>query len=448
MSWTWIPSWVGLPVVCAAAACVAVSHAAELRLSANGQPVVRRVTYQASDRVARTAPLAATSELTMDPLGAGVDVPGAEGCCDDVWGTSCGVSDCGWDGWGSLEFLLWWRRGEDLPPLVTTSPLGTPVSQAGVLGFPATEILYPTESQSSDARPGGRLTLGVWVDSCQTLGVAGRLYSLGQMTANYSVTTDAMPILARPFFNLAAGQEDADVVGFPGLTTGGIAVRNLSKVSGGDVLLRRLLLPLDDRRRIDVIGGYQFAAIDSELRVATTRTSISSNGSIPFGTVVDQTDLFDCTNRFHAGTIGFLAEYDRCEITWSLLAKVGLGNMNQRTEIAGRTQTAIPGQGVVVQDQGLLALNTNRGVYERDVFAVSPEVQLTAAYHLNGCIDLTLGYSFIYWNRVALSGAQIDPALNPTQIHGALRGDPRPAFLGHESGFLAQGLSFGVQCTW
>ncbi len=335
-----------------------------------------------------------------------------------------------------------------MPPLVTTSSLDTPVTQAGVLGYPNTEILFPTESQNNTAQPGGRLTLGVWMDPCQSLGIGGRLFSLGESTANHSETTDRLPILARPFFNLTLSREDADVVGYPGRTTGGIAIRTMSKVSGGDVFLRRLLLPLDDCRRIDLIGGYQFAAIDSELRIASNRTSISSGGSIPFGTVMDQVDQFDSTNRFHAGTIGFLAEYDRCAITWSLLAKVGLGNMNQRTEIAGRTQTAIPGQGVVVQDQGLLALNTNRGVYDRDVFAVSPEVQLTAAYHLNECLDLTVGYSFIYWNRIAQAGAQIDPVLNTTQINRQLVGDPRPAFLGQDAGFLVQGLSFGVQCCW
>lgn len=445
MSRMWTPRRVGSLVACVAA-LVTASDAAELRMSAHGQPVVRRATYQVTDDIGPTVPQA--TELVMEPTLADPHVPLVDTGCDEAWDVSCGVPVCGWNCWGSLEFLLWWRRGEDMPPLVTTSPAGTPVTQAGVLGFPDTEILFPTESQNGDARPGGRLTLGVWMDPCQSLGIGGRLYTLGETTANHAVTTESIPILARPFFNLTLSQDDADVVGFPSLTTGGIAVRNLTKVSGGDVFLRRLLLPLDDCRRIDLIGGYQFAAIDSELLIASTRTSIGTGGSIPFGTVLDQADLFDTTNRYHAGTIGLLAEYDRCEITWSLLAKVGLGNMKQRTEIAGRTQTAIPGQAVILQDQGLLALDTNTGVYDRNVFAVSPEVQLTAAYHLNECIDLTVGYSFIYWNRVAQAGTQIDPVLNTSQINGTLTGDPRPAFLGQDGGFLVQGLSFGVQCVW
>src|SRR5882724_3485002 len=30
--------------------------------------------------------------------------------------------------WGSAEYLLWWVRGQNLPPLVTTSPPGTPIN--------------------------------------------------------------------------------------------------------------------------------------------------------------------------------------------------------------------------------------------------------------------------------------------------------------------------------
>ena len=187
------------------------------------------------------------------------------------------------------------------------------------------------------------------------------------------------------------------------------------------MFFRRLLFR-DDCRRIDLLAGYQFAKIDSDVLVASSRTSIRQEGSIPFGTVINMYDSFDTTNRYHAGEIGLLGEYDRGDITWSLLAKVGLGNMKQRTEIAGHTETRVPGQPVTTSEQGLLALGTNIGVYEQNSFTVSPEIQLTAAYHLNDCIDLTCGYSFIYWNHAAQPGLQIDEVINTTQITGATGG--------------------------
>src|SRR4051794_31004468 len=44
--------------------------------------------------------------------------------------------------WADGEFLLWWMKGAALPPLVTASPSGTPGTQAGVLGAPATSVLF------------------------------------------------------------------------------------------------------------------------------------------------------------------------------------------------------------------------------------------------------------------------------------------------------------------
>ena len=383
----------------------------------------------------------------LEPFSSG---PQAD-CVDPCWDGTCGpgaYGACqGWTCWGSFEFLLWWRKSQELPPLVTTSPEGTAADVAGVLGEPDTQVLYPTESQNGDARAGGRLTVGVWFDPCESAGLGARLYSLGETTSTFDADNDTYVILARPFYNLTLDAPDADLVVFPAFTTGGISVSNTTRVGGGDIFLRRLLLR-EDCRRLDLIAGYQFAKIDSDLLITSNRRSIRQEGSIPFGTVIQMYDLFDTTNRYNAGEIGFLGEYDRGDITWSLLAKVGLGSMKQQTQIAGGTTTAIPGQPVTATNQGLLALGTNSGVYEQNKFTVSPELQLTAAYHLNDAIDLTVGYSFIYWNHVAQPGPQIDEVINTTQINGTLDGAPRPAYPNQDSDFFVQGLSVGIQWIW
>ncbi|MHB0957289.1 MAG: BBP7 family outer membrane beta-barrel protein [Pirellulaceae bacterium] len=444
-------------------------QAAEYRTSVRGQPVVRPATYQAAESSAsrtRVPQMARRTgdqiEVLSDPaLPGSVDwsEPVTDGCCanpqadclDSCWEGSCGPSSpnscCGWTCWGSVEFLLWWRKSQDMPPLVTTSPDGTAANMAGVLGAADTQVLFPTESQNGDARAGGRLTLGIWFDAYESAGLGARLYSLGETTASFAADSDSYAILARPFHNLTLNEPDADVVVFPTFTTGGISVSNVTRIGGGDVFLRRMLFR-DDCHQLDLISGYQFAKIDSDLLIASNRRSIRQEGSIPFGTVIQMHDLFDTTNRYHAGEIGFLGTYDRDQVTWSLLAKVGLGRMKQRTEIAGGTTTAVPQQPVIVTDQGLLALGTNVGIYEQNRFTVSPELQLTAAYHLTDAIDLTFGYSFIYWNHVAQPADQIDEIINTTQITGALVGDARPAFPNQDSDFFVQGMSVGIQWVW
>src|SRR5262249_13371755 len=76
-------------------------------------------------------------------------------CCED----SCCEGVCGPPGrvWVRGEYLLWWTKSSPLPPLVTTSPIGTPVGEAGVLGQFGTSILFGGESVSDNPRSGGRV---------------------------------------------------------------------------------------------------------------------------------------------------------------------------------------------------------------------------------------------------------------------------------------------------
>jgi hypothetical protein len=59
--------------------------------------------------------------------------------------------------WAELDVLAWSVKGDRLPPLVTTSPLGTPFGQAGVLGLPTTTVLFGDSSLNGAWRAGGRL---------------------------------------------------------------------------------------------------------------------------------------------------------------------------------------------------------------------------------------------------------------------------------------------------
>ena len=372
------------------------------------------------------------------------DPVGCDGTCGPSYAGYCGPN---WSYWGSFEFLLWWRQAQSFVPLVTTSPATTPIDEAGVLGPPGTQILYPGNKQSGAARPGGRLTLGVWFHPCGYSGVGGRFYSLGETTANYNQSSDVVPVLARPFNNVSKGQQDAFQIAYPGSFDGSISVQNTSNVSGGDAFYRRLLYS-DGRHRLDIIGGYQFARLDSDLRISTQQTVIDSGGSIPFGTTIQVGDIFDTRNQYHAGEVGLWWIHDRGPFTYSVLAKVGLGNMNRRISISGSSTTTVPGLEPSTRQQGLLALSTNSGVYEQDKFVAVPEVALQGSYHLNQAISLTFGYTFIGFSQVAMPGDQIDFNVNPTQITGDLVGPANPTFLDSTSSYHLHGLNFGVQWVW
>ena len=69
-----------------------------------------------------------------------------------------------------------------------------------------------------------------------------------------------------------------------------------------------------------------------------------------------------------------------------------------------------------------------------DEFAVSPELGINCRYSITECLDLTFGYSFIYWSSLAQAGRQIDPMLN----------DPPPAFSLNSESYWVHGLNAGA----
>ena len=67
----------------------------------------------------------------------------AAGACDDAECTSnsifgpCGGVTLPHDDWVRAEALLWWTKGSHIPPLLTTSPDGTPNRKPAFLTSPA-----------------------------------------------------------------------------------------------------------------------------------------------------------------------------------------------------------------------------------------------------------------------------------------------------------------------
>ena len=80
--------------------------------------------------------------------------------------------------WVGMEYLAWSVTGDKLPPLVTTSPAGTPLPQAGVLGAAGTTVLFGNSSVNDGWRSGGGLTAGYWFDPQHRTGIEASFYGL------------------------------------------------------------------------------------------------------------------------------------------------------------------------------------------------------------------------------------------------------------------------------
>jgi hypothetical protein len=334
--------------------------------------------------------------------------------------------------------MSWYQKGTFVPALVTTSPLGTPQAAAGVL--PGAQTLFGNTELDDLRQNSGRLTVGWWLDECHDQAIGWKLYGAEGGAVRFA-EGDNGGILARPFFNadpLVLAQ-DSLLVGFPGLTTGGVDMRVTNDFFGSEVF-GRTMIDQGPRYRVDLIGGWQFNQIDSEL--AMSSTSITGPNVFAFN------DLFDVQNEFNAGTLGLYGELYRECWTFSSLAKLGIGTMHQEVAISGNNSIINAG-GIITTNGGLFAQGTNIGVFDRDVLCFSPEVNLKASCALTQRLSISVGYTFLYWNRVAFAGDQVDTAVNGTQlVGGALVGAARPALVFQDSDFWVQTVDVGVSFNY
>lgn len=383
--------------------------------------------------------------------------PGADctsgSCASRSCGDACGgYVPCGgllWEPWVTFEYMHVWTEPRYLPPLVTTSPPGTPSSICGRL--PAATILYGDEEIGGDLQPSARLSFGAFLDPGTRFGVGAKLFASGGETESFSAASNAagLPMLARPFYNTdpAVNAQDALLISrdVPVLT-GSVYAESSNDVLSAEVY-GRYLLYCSQGRRLDFIAGYQFGRIDDSLMIANESVSAATGLHYNFR------DLFDARNYYNGGEVGLLGQYDAGPLTFSLLGKLGIGNMHQEVTISGNSSVALAGQAnPPLLTGGLLAMPTNIGVHEDDTFALLPEAEIKIGYRLTRRLELSLGYALTCWSKVALAADQIDvsqantPTVNASQLLGGPLAGPANPVLPEirDNTFWLQGITIGL----
>jgi hypothetical protein len=351
--------------------------------------------------------------------------------------------------WIDIEALLWWVKGDQLPPLLTTSPQ----SSLGVLGRPGTQVLFGGKDEVEGPRGGARFTLGGWIDECDT-GVEATFLFLARRTADFRAGSTGDPLLARPIFNLAAGAEDSQLVAVAAnpalpnlLPTSGVFVASYASDLWGLELsgIHNLVAACD--RRVDLLGGVRFLSLDERLEIFEG-TVISPGAVEGPGTVLQVRDGFRTGNQFYGPQAGLKAVWlSGC---WSLAVtgKLSMGVVHETADVAGTTITTGTGAGTSVFNGGLLAQPADLGHYARDRFAVLPEVGLKAGYRLTPWLRATVGYDFLYLSDAVRQGEQINRLVDVRQLPPAPPVVGVPTFPFRSTDFWAQGFNFGLEFSF
>jgi hypothetical protein len=344
--------------------------------------------------------------------------------------------------WAKGEFLAWWTKGFATPPLLTTGSQSNPL--AGFLGQTDTTVLAGGKDLEGGFHPGVRITLGAWLDACQTWGVEGSYLQLSRQTTSFNASGTTVPVLMRPFFNVESAQQDALTVSFPGQQSGTFNATSSTQLGVAELLARKNV----NRQpgfSFDIVAGYRYQQLEDHLGVNDTLTFSGSQGAFPNGSVVQQADTFDTRNVFQGGELGMSVSLHRQWWSIDALLKIAAGQTNSRVTISGTTITSIPGQTTTLASGGVLALSSNIGIYDSERFSVVPELGLTLGMDLAPQVRATLGYDLLYWDAVARPGEQIDLNIDPRQFPPpAITNGARPQFVLHTSDYWAQGINLGL----
>lgn len=369
--------------------------------------------------------------------------------------------------WLRGEYLLWWAKGSRLPPLVTSGLPGV-TGTPGALGQTGTTVTYGGSDVDDGPRSGGRFSGGLWLDQCHTFGLEGSYFFLGSRNTRFDAASDARlgsPLIARPFFDVLTGTQNAQLVAFPalaggnnvltatgtGLASGNVHASSYSRLHGADVNAFCGLCS-GCEYSAQVLAGFRYLHLAEGLTVSeTSRVNPALPAGSPFfgGSVIAITDRFDTRNDFYGGQVGFRGEVRRGPLFVEVLTKVALGVTHQTVDARGSTAITPPGGPTAITPVGFLASGANRGHFERDRFSVVPEVGVNAGVQVTHNFRAFVGYNFLYWSSVARPADQINVGLDGTQVPTDTRFNPagpaRPGGFVRDSGFWVQGISFGAE---
>jgi hypothetical protein len=343
---------------------------------------------------------------------------------------------------GEIEYINWWLSGMKVPALVTTSPATVPRADAGVLGHADTTVLFGDEPLNDDGQAGIRFSLGFSLNPCGPRTLMVDYFSTGRAHESFSGSDADYSVLARPYYDVTIPGESVETVVYPGYASGSISVEATTEFQGLELLVKRSLFE-DCRTSADLIWGYRWMSLDDQLTISHSRELLQQGVA---GQRFDLMDDFLTENNFHGGEVGLKVKRILSP-RWSLdvLGKLAIGGVHSEVVIDGSGVFTDPGGGTF-DVNGLLAQPSNIGTYEKNSLATGTELGFTLRRAFRPHLDVTIGYTFLYWSNVARAGEQIDRNVDTNQPPAPGGPDPKfPEFNFISSDFLAQGLSVGLE---
>jgi len=349
--------------------------------------------------------------------------------------TPSGTSEAGRFTIGA-EALLWWFKGNDTQPLIST----------GALSQPNTKVLLGGEDLDTNPNPGFRLSAGYGLTD--QWGLDSSVFYIPTRTTRGRVSSSGLPgstNLFVPVIDAVTGREDPQDVSAAGVFAGR-AHAELSNNLLGAELNGTMRVASGAGWRVEALGGFRYLRLRETLRFTTDSPNVP-----PFpADVYRTTDQFDVTNNFFGGQLGARGRADWGPLFFTGVMKVALGVMRESLDIEGTLVTNDFnnfGTPITYPAGGYFATPTNVGEHTRSRFAVVPEVGLNLGYRLTPWMSVVVGYTFLYASDVLRAPAQINRTVNYSDVNAPPTrptGPQEPSVKFKSSDFWAQGLNAGL----
>ena len=118
--------------------------------------------------------------------------------------------------------------------------------------------------------------------------------------------------------------------------------------------------------------------------------------------------------------------------------------MEQTVRKVGTTTDFLANAAVSTQNSSIL-INDEQGTQTQDVFTFIPEMDFTIGYRFRDHVSFTVGYTFLYFDNVAMAGDQI----NRNRDTGNIGANVTPvAYDIVEGSHWVQGVSLGASIDY
>jgi Putative beta barrel porin-7 (BBP7) len=361
-----------------------------------------------------------------------------------------------------LDGMVWLSPSRHTPTGISaTGPAGTPFTQG------AGDSLGD-EHLSRHALAGAQVALGYWWTEdnpwvpggkLATGGVETRFMSVAQRSVGF--VDDQSSTLTRPFFDLATGLASGVVVATPGLATGSLFGTASESWWGLEANVWQTLHRDWPGTTFSVEGmlGLRYLDLSDGITLGQASSFVANPVNFPAfaalaGNRIADQESFTSQNRFIGGQAGVRGNllFDTFIVTGQL--QLGVGDTNEQINIQGSQLRTLANGQTIVSQGAVLALPGNIGRYTENKLAVVPEMGLKFTVPINGHVSLSLGFTTLYWSRIARPADQVEMSINSSQIPSFPGATPGAGGVTHsgipfnQSDMWLMGASFSVQVKW